>query len=300
MLALDELAALAGAHADALAHPVAPIRIAGRVHDLDVRPLVMGVVNLSRDSTYRDSVAVSTASAVRRGRIMAAQGAGLVDVGAESTTARAARVSDTDQVRALVPVVEALASEGIATSVEAYSREVVARCLAAGAAVVNLTGQTEVEPIYELAAEHAAAVVLCALPGGNAREVGDAVVGADPLPRLIDDLGTRIEAARRAGVSELVVDPGLGFYYANLTDPRTRVRHQAAVLLQTFRLRVLGVPVCQALPHAFDLFEEEFRSAEAFFAMVALLGRANVLRTHEVARVAATLRAWDGLAGPLA
>lgn len=300
MLALGELAALAGDHGEALAHPVAPVRIAGRVHDLDAHPLVMGVVNLSRDSTYRDSIAVSSASALRRGRIMAAQGAGLVDVGAESTTARAARVSDADQVRALVPVIEGLAAEGIATSVEAYSPEVVARCLAAGAAVVNLTGQADVQPIYELAAAHSAAVVLCALPGGNAREVGDAAVGADPLPRLVDDLGARIEDARRCGVRELMVDPGLGFYYANLTDPRVRVRHQAAVLLQTFRLRVLGVPVCQALPHAFDLFEEEFRSAEAFFAVVALMGRANVLRTHEVARVAAVLRAWDGLAGPLA
>ena len=298
MLSLEKLGALALTHREALGHPVAPVRIAGRVRDLDAEPLVMGVVNLSRDSTYRDSVAVSTASALRRGRIMAAQGAGLVDVGAESTTARAARVTEQDQVRALVPVVQGLAAEGIATSVEAYSPSVVRLCLAAGAAVVNLTGQDHVEPIYELAAEHGAAVVLCALPGGTAREVGDAVVGADPLPALVDDLGARVEQARAHGVTEIMVDPGLGFYYANLTDPRVRARHQAQVLLHSFRLRVLGVPICQALPHAFDLFEEEFRSAEGFFAVLARLGGAHVLRTHEVARVAAVLRAWEGLEAP--
>jgi dihydropteroate synthase len=297
MLALDELAALAGAHAASLAQPISPIRIAGRDHDLDAQTLIMGVVNLSRDSTYRDSVAVGTGSAVRRGRIMAAQGAGLVDVGAESTTARAARVTDADQVRALVPVIEGLTAQGIATSVEAYSPEVVGQCLAAGAAVVNLTGRERVEQVYERAAEHGAAVVLCALPGATARDIGEAVVGPDPLPRLVDDLGARIEAARRHGVSQVMVDPGLGFYYANLTDPRVRVRHQAQLLLQSFRLRVLGVPICQALPHAYDLFEEEYRTAEGFFAVLALMGRTNVLRTHEVAHVAATLRAWEGLNG---
>lgn len=298
MLSLVELAALVDAHGDALRHPVAPIRIAGRVWDLDAEPMLMGVVNLSRDSTYRDSIAVGTDSALRRGRIMAAQGAGVIDVGAESTTASAARVGEQDQAAALVPVVGGLADEGIAVSVEAYSPLVVRECLAAGASVVNLTGQVEVEPIYELAAAHRAAVVLCALPGGDARERGDAVVGPDPLPWLVDALGARIETARAHGVTEIVIDPGLGFYYANLTEPRTRARHQAQVLLSTFRLRVLGVPICQALPHAFDLFEEQFRTAEAFFAVLARLGGAHVLRTHEVARVAAVLRAWEGLAGP--
>lgn len=299
MLRIADLAELAATYGAELTHPIVPVRIAGRTLDLDEQPMIMGVVNLSRDSTYRDSIAVSAASALRRGRIMAAQGAGLIDVGAESTTARAARVAEADQVRALVPVIEGLAAEGIATSVEAYTPRVVRECLAAGAAVVNLTGQADVQPIYELVAQHAAAVVLCALPGGNAREVGDAAVGADPLPRLVEDLGARVAAARASGVTEIMVDPGLGFYYANLTDPRVRARHQAQVLLQSFRLRVLGVPVCQALPHAYDLFEEEFRSAEGFFAVLARLGRTNVLRTHEVAQVAAVLRAWDGLSsGP--
>jgi dihydropteroate synthase len=295
MLELGMLARLAAEHGDALAHPVAPVVIDGVARDLDADPLIMGVVNLSRDSTYRDSVAVSVDSAVRRARIMHAQGAGLIDVGAESTTMRASRVGQAEQVRALVPVVEALAADGIATSVEAYSPHVVRSCLAAGASVVNLTGSTELEAIYELAAEHAAAVILCFVPGATARDVGEVTVDRDPLPVLEDYFAGRLEHARDHGVTEVIVDPGLGFYYANLTDPLVRARHQAEVLLQSFRLRSLGVPICQALPHAFDLFEEEFRSAEAFFAVLARLGRVNVLRTHEVGRIAAVLRAITAL-----
>jgi dihydropteroate synthase len=292
---LTSLAHLATEHPDALAHPVAPVRIGGVLRDLDSEPLIMGVVNLSRDSTYRDSVAVSTQSAIRRARIMHAQGAGVVDLGAESSTVRAARVGDGDQAAALVPVIEALTEAGVATSVEAYSPRVVAECLRAGASVVNLTGASDLEEIYELASAHDAAIVMCFVAGANVREVADLALDVDPIPGLVDYFAQRVSHARAHGVENVIIDPGLGFYYGNLTDPTVRVRHQAQVLLNSFRLRVLGVPVCQALPHAFDLFEEEFRTAEGMFAMLAALGRVNVFRTHEVARVRATLRALDAL-----
>ena len=294
---LTSLARLAAEHSEALTHPVAPVRLAGVQCDLDSDPLIMGVVNLSRDSTYRDSVAVSADSAIRRARVMHAQGAGVVDLGAESSTLRAARVGESDQAAALVPVIEALTALGVPTSVEAYSPRVVADCLTAGAAVVNLTGATDLEEIYALAAAHDAAVVMCFVAGANVREVADVTLGADPIPGLIDYFAARIAHARSHGVENLIIDPGLGFYYGNLIDPTVRTRHQSQVLLNSFRLRVLGVPICQALPHAFDLFEEEFRTAEGMFAVLAALGRVNVYRTHEVARVRATLRAMDAIAG---
>lgn len=295
MVDLTSLARLVADHPEALAHPVAPVRISGVVRDLDAEPLLMGVVNLSRDSTYRDSVAVSPESAIRRARVMHAQGAGVVDLGAESSTLRAARVGESDQAAVLVPVIEALTALGVPTSVEAYSPRVVAECLQAGASVVNLTGGTDLERIYELAAAHDAAVVMCFVAGANVRDVGEVTLETDPIPGLIDYFDERISHARSHGVQNLVIDPGLGFYYGNLTDPHVRVRHQTQVLLNSFRLRVLGVPICQALPHAFDLFEEEFRTAEGIFAVLAALGRVNVYRTHEVARVRATLRALDAV-----
>lgn len=297
MTALDlaALSRLAAEHHEALAQQVASIRIGGVTRDLDAEPLIMGVVNLSRDSTYRPSVAVSTDSAVRRATVMAAQGAHVVDVGAESSTARAARVGPSAQSAALVPVIRALTASGVPTSVEAYSRQVVADCLAAGASVLNLTGSRDLAAIYDLAAEHEAAVVLCFVPGDTVRDEAAAPLGPDPLPMLAEYFQARIDQARSRGVPDLMVDPGLGFYYSNLTDPLVRAKHQTRVLLNSFRLRVLGVPICQALPHAYDLFEEEYQTAESFFAVLASVGGAQVLRTHEVARVTATLRAMRAL-----
>ena len=93
----------------------------------------------------------------------------------------------------------------------------------------------------------------------------------------------------------MVIDPGLGFYYGNLVDPATRIEHQARVLLNTNRLRVLGRPICHAMPHAFDLFEDQFRTAEGFFAVLAQLGGTGVFRTHEVPQVLAVRSAMQVL-----
>jgi dihydropteroate synthase len=68
------------------------------------------------------------------------------------------------------------------------------------------------------------------------------------------------------------------------------------VFLNSFRLRALGWPVCQALPHAFECFEDEVRVAEPFFAALALLGQSSLLRTHEIAKVRGVLRTME-LAG---
>jgi dihydropteroate synthase len=292
---LAGLAALVSAHADALAAPVAPLRIGRRSYDTDGAPAIMATVNLSRDSTYRDSIAVTARSAVRRARIAVAAGAAVVDIGAESTTARAGRVDAADQIAQLVPVIEECAADGLPVSVETYSPAVTAACLTAGAVVLNMTGAQHQEQMFDLAAEHAATVVLCYSPGADVREVTDVELHTDPLPALLDHFAARLDVAARHGVTDVVVDPGMGFYYGNLTDPLVRVRHQARVIVNSFRLRPLGRPICQALPHAFDLFEEQFRSAEAFFAVLARLGGAGLLRTHEVPQVAAVATAMGQL-----
>lgn len=295
MLTLADLVALGSAYADDLQHPVAPLLIGSRTFDVSTSPIVMGCINLSRDSTYRESIATSTESAVRKARVMAAQGADLVDIGAESSTARAERIGPDQQISVLVPVIERLTDEGIIVSAETYDANVVRASLTAGAQVINLTGTADHEAIFELAAEHEATVVLCYVGGANVREITNATVDDDPIPALLEHFSSRAEEARAHGVERLVIDPGMGFYYGNLVDPAIRARHQAKVLLHSFRLRSLGLPVCNALPHAFDLFGDQFRKAEGFFAVLAALGGTGVFRTHEVAHVRAVLDSMNTL-----
>ena len=297
MITLADLAALQNAHGDDWAAPVAPVVLDGPRGSVvigDGPVTLMGCVNLSRDSTYRESVATSPADAVRMGRIQVAQGAAIIDLGAESSNARAARVTVADQIATLVPAVKGLASEA-SVSVETYEPEVVRACLDAGAGILNMTGRQHEDEMLALAAEYDAAVVMCFGTTTNVREIADVPPDTDPMPVLLDHFAPRLTHARSLGVSKVVVDPGMGFYYGNLVDPMTRARHQSRVLAQTFRLRPLGVPVCNVLPHTYDIFGDEFRKAEGFYGMFAALGGAHLLRIHEVAHLRVVLRAIEDL-----
>ena len=297
MLDLATLAALHAAHADIAAMPVADFALGPHRFDFEHQSYLMGVVNLSADSWYRESVAPSADAAIARGRVLQAQGAAIIDVGAESSLAHAARVDGPAQTSALIPVVKALAASGICVSVETYRPDVTVACLKAGASVLNLTGTTQTEEIFQAAADFEAGVIICFVQGDNVREVGDLELGRDPIAALYEFFARQIEAATNAGVSRIWIDPGLGFYYRNLQDSGARIRHQIQIFLNSFRLRQLGWPICHALPHAFECFEDEVRTAEPFFAVMALLGQANLLRTHEVAKVRGVLRTLELVRG---
>jgi len=249
----------------------------------------MGVINLSPDSWYRESVCLSAEAAVQRGKVLAAQGAAIIDVGAESTLAHAARADASAQKSKLLPVIQGLRANKILVSVETYSAKVARAALEAGANVLNLTGNADAKQIFRMAAAHDAAVILCYVQGKDVRAVADFDLSGDPVALMHEHFARQIERAQQHGVEKIFVDPGLGFYYRNLQDSAVRVRHQMTVFLNTFRLRTLGYPVCHALPHAFEFFGDEVRCAEPFFAVLASLGKTDLFRTHEVPRIKAVL-----------
>ena len=289
MLRLEDLAGLLEQHRAAAQARVKEFSIGGREFAFNTAPAIMGVVNLSPDSWYRESVCLTVESAVRRGIVLHGQGAGIIDVGAESTLAGAARVGEAEQNSKLLPVVRGLREAGVPVSVETYQPAVTRACLEAGANVLNLTGSDHSDEIFRMVAAHDAAVIICFVQGRNAREVGDFSFSADPVALMRDYFARQIEAAARNGVGKIFIDPGLGFYYRNLQDSAVRVRHQMEVFLNTFRLRALGFPICHAMPHAFEYFGEEVRCAEPFFALLAALGKTDLFRTHEVPRIKAVL-----------
>jgi dihydropteroate synthase len=289
MLRLEDLAELLEKHCSAAPARVREFSIGGKPFDFNSQPGIMGVINLSPDSWYRESVCLTAEAAVARGKILHAQGADIVDVGAESTLADAARVDESTQNSQLLPVIKALRAANILVSVETYQPAVTRACLEAGANVLNLTGTEGGDEIFQMVAAHDAAVILCYVQGKNVREVEDFELSADPVEPMREFFSRQIEIARHHGVEKILLDPGLGFYYRNLQDSAVRVRHQMTVFLNTFRLRTLGFPICHALPHAFEFFGDEVRCAEPFFAVLAALGKTDLFRTHEVPRTKAVL-----------
>ena len=296
VLNLEQLAQLFETHRDATRARVKEFSIGQRHFAFNTQPAVMGVINLSADSWYRESVCLTADSAIQRGQVLSAQGADIVDLGAESTLAHAERVAEAAQNLKLLPAIKGLRAAGILVSVETYHLSVARVCLEAGANILNLTGTDGSDELFRMVADHKAAVIVCHVQGKNVREVGDFDLSADPIERMREHFARQIAMAQRHGVERILLDPGLGFYYRNLQDSAVRVRHQMNIFLKTFRLRTLGFPICHALPHAFEYFGQEVRCAEPFFCVLAALGKADLFRTHEVPRIKAvleTLKAYD-------
>lgn len=289
MLTLENLHEIHEQYNDALKVKVEEFTIGNKHFNFNSEKAILGVVNLSSDSWYRESVCLSSEQAIRRGIMLKAQGADFIDIGAESTLPNAQRVEDVRQQSKILPVLEALNKEGVLTSIETYYPQVARECLRVGANIINLTGSQDNKEIYQQVSEFDAGVIICYVQGKNVREVDEFDFGNDPTDLMYDYFAKEIEMATKLGVRKIFVDAGLGFYYKNLQDSSLRIRFQMKTFLNTFRLRKLGFPVCHALPHAFECFGEEVRSAESFFAVLAALGKTDLFRTHEVPKIKAVL-----------
>src|SRR5882757_9345155 len=120
MLKLEHLSELLEKNRAAAQAQVKEFSLAGKRFLFNSRPAVMGVINLSPDSWYRESVCLTADAAGHRGKVLHAQGADIVDLGAESTLTRARRADEGEQNTKLLPVIKALRAAGILVSVETY------------------------------------------------------------------------------------------------------------------------------------------------------------------------------------
>jgi dihydropteroate synthase len=301
MLDFKTLRDLIHRHGAALDLPVREFDVGGRPFAFNRRRALMGVINLSVDSWYQESVCRSEGEAIQRGLDLVQQGADFVDIGAESTLPNAARIGTTDQIAQLIPVIRTLAAQGVLCSVESYDPAVIEAAAVAGARIFNLTGFAEEDEVLRLAARFNAAVVLCYVQGKHVRQVGNFEFSEDVTTEQEDYFRQHIDRARSFGVERLIVDPGLGFYYRNLEDGALRVNYQLHTFLNAYRWNRLGYPVMNILPHAPEIFGPEHRrAAEPFFAVLAMLGGTHIIRTHEmpvVSRIRAALDAYVGTPG---
>jgi dihydropteroate synthase len=190
----------------------------------------MGVLNVTPDSFSDGGRFDAPADAVARGRQLAADGADWVDVGGESTRPGAAPVATDEELRRVLPVIEALAADGIRVSVDTRKAEVARAAVGAGARLVNDVSAS----LGEVAAELGVAWVAMHAQGDPAT-MQDAPHYDDVVAEVGDFLEQRAEWALAAGVPEVWIDPGIGF-------GKTEA-HNLALLAHLDELVATGHPV---------------------------------------------------------
>ncbi|GGV71028.1 MULTISPECIES: dihydropteroate synthase [Streptomyces] len=270
----------------------------GRVAGLPTwdRCAVMGVVNVTPDSFSDGGRWFDTATAVKRGLDLIAQGADLVDVGGESTRPGAPRVDEAEELRRVIPVVRGLAAEGATISVDTMRAKVAEQALAAGAALVNdVSGGLADPAMVPVVADAGAPFVVMHWRG---LLQGPAVRGVygDVVTEVVDELRARVEAVVEGGVGadRIVIDPGLGF--------SKEAEHDLALLARLDRLRDLGLPLLVAAsrkrflgrvlagPDGTPPPARERDAATAAVSALAAQAGAWAVRVHEVRATADAVR----------
>jgi dihydropteroate synthase len=263
---------------------VTTLRLRDRTVDVQAgRPLIMGIVNAGADS-FSDAVRLDTLEGqVRRGLELVAEGADLVDVGAESGVTYTPVAPAGDEAARVIPVVERLAAEGVSVSVDTWKPEVARAALEAGAVMLNDVSGLRNAALAELAAQHGAALVLMHTRAEPKRE---AFPDYDDVAADVEAfLRERIDVALRHGVApeQLVLDPGPDF----AKTPAQTV----AVLRELDRLRALGRPLLLAVSRKYFLGAITGRppaqrlAGTLAAAMWAADAGAAILRVHDVAAV---------------
>jgi dihydropteroate synthase len=176
-------------------------------------PLVMGVVNVTPDSFSDGGQWFEPDAAIAHGRDLLAEGADILDVGGESTRPGAERPSLDEELRRVLPVVEALAAAGAVVSVDTMRAEVASRALAAGARVINDVSGGLADPEMAAVAAGAGVPFIAMHWRGHSRDMQDRAVYTDVAAEVCAELSVRAEELQAQGISRdnLVLDPGFGF-----------------------------------------------------------------------------------------
>jgi len=270
-------------------------RCRDRVFDLAGRTLVMGVVNVTPDSFSDGGRYFAPGAAIAHARRLLAEGADLLDLGAESTRPGAAPVPPDEQIRRLAPVLDALGGEpGAVLSVDTASARVAGFALERGARIVNDVSALGEPEMADRVRAAGAGLVLMHMAGSPATMQRDPRYG-DVAGEVGAHLAGRLAATAAAGIAPeaVVLDPGIGF--GKTVEHNLQLLARLDELAGSGRPLLVGVSRKSFLGRLLDLPVDQRLEGGLAAAAVAVFLGARVVRTHDVAATVRAVRAADAL-----
>jgi len=250
------------------------------------RPIVMGVLNVTPDSFSDGGRFLDPTAAIDQATRMIADGADVLDIGAESTRpyGGAVAVPSAEEMRRLAPVLPAVVALGVPVSIDTMKAEVAAWALARGAAIVNdVWGLQRDGELARVVAEHAVPVIIM-----HNREA------ADPAIDIIADIraffSRSLELAARAGIARqnIVLDPGIGF---GKTPEQSLTAIARLSELKSFGLPLLvGASRKRFIDSVSPAPPDQRLGGSIAAHVLAVAGGAAIIRTHDVAETVQALR----------
>ena len=261
------------------------------------RPLVMGIVNVTPDSFSDAGDLFNQATAIAAARRQLADGADIIDIGGESTRPGALPVPAAEQLRRVLPVIQALAADGAVLSVDTTSADVMRAAIAAGARIVNDVSALEDDSAaLATVAASDAAVVLMHKRGPPATMQRDVAYDRDIVAEVRDYLAARLAACAAAGIDtvRIALDPGIGFGKS--------LAGNLALIARLRELAGLGRPVLAGVSRksfidkAANVPVPRDRLPGSLAAALRALDQgARIVRVHDVPETVQAIRLWAAL-----
>ncbi|HEY4485501.1 MAG TPA: dihydropteroate synthase [Nitrospiria bacterium] len=260
------------------------------------RTLVMGILNTTPDSFSDGGRYLSADDAVRRGERMVEEGADLIDIGGESSRPGSEAVPLDEELRRVLPVLEALSRRvSIPLSIDTVKAEVARRALEAGARLINDISALSFDPkMAPLAAQTDAAVVLMHAQG-RPRDMQINPVYEDVTKDIARFFEERLLFAERQGIprERIILDPGLGF--------GKNVDHNLEILARLGDFRALGRPLLLGpsrksfIGRVLGLSVGDRLEGTAAAVAAGILNGASIIRVHDVAAMTRVARMTDAI-----
>ena len=261
------------------------------------RPLVMGIVNVTPDSFSDGGQFVAPQMAIDYGLKLIAEGADILDVGGESTRPGATPVTEADELRRVIPVIEGLIrqNKNVVISVDTMKPKVARAAYDAGAATINDVSGFRDPAMIRMATETDAGLVVMHMPG-TPQTMNDNPLYLDIVAEVRDYLQHQVNTLIEAGVepTRIAIDPGIGF--GKFTD------HSLTLLANLDALQVIGRPLCLGVSRKGFIGKitghdtpDRMAGSLAVGCFALAVNSAQILRVHDVAATRDAAILWEAI-----
>jgi dihydropteroate synthase len=257
------------------------LHLNGRLLDLST-PKVMGILNVTPDSFYVGSRVSELTAVIKKAEAMLHEGAELLDVGGYSSRPGATDISESEELKRVVPVIEALRKEfpEALLSIDTFRSEVAQSALYAGADLINdITGGDGDAKMYAVASHTKAPYVMMHMRG-TPQTMNQLTQYDDLVREMIDYFHIRLDRLKQAGIKDVIIDPGFGF--AKTVDQNFELLNK----LDSFRILekplLVGLSRKSMIWRTLQTTAEHALNGTSVLNTIALLKGASILRVHDV------------------
>jgi dihydropteroate synthase len=203
-----------------------------------MRTLVMGILNVTPDSFADGGQHFTIEAAVNRAKVMIEEGVDIIDIGGESTKPGSDRITDAEEEKRVIPVLEAVIPLGTEVSIDTTRSSIAAKAIKLGVKYVNdVSGGLADNEMYKLISKHQEVQYIAMHWRGHSKAMQDLATYKDVVKEVKEELEERINSAIETGVDpeQIIIDPGIGF--------SKTAEHNWELLKNLDRLSLLGYPI---------------------------------------------------------